>query len=295
MALFIFNEGNKLMVACLHCTYSVSYIQDHIKVAITFDMMFAERNKVKSANSIQSKNEEKSKFVKTLQWIAYIAITCVALYWTIEVLTTYFSYPVSTSVTLEENDTYTWPILTVCPRQNCLNETIVSSMSEEYNLTYLNLTYWDSYPFDPEEGNFDWKNQTYHEILWKAKYRNIEDIIKTCYHIHTHHFNSTSPALSDCFNSALGSWKTYTTQDGVCHSFHPIPAVDIGNYIEFRLSHKKCTYITVALHSSHEVFQMEDSPFIFTHNLKADQSYNFITGVRLFTQVNRKSSQCTVG
>ena len=52
--------------------------------------------------------------MRVLKGLAYVAFSTVAIYWISKVLQNYLAYPVYTTVSLENNETFTWPSLTIC-------------------------------------------------------------------------------------------------------------------------------------------------------------------------------------
>ena len=248
-------------------------------------------------NGTQLNDKKESKVIIGLRWTAYAGFTSVAIFWIIQVLTTYFSYPVSSVVNLVDNKTFVWPDITLCSGVTCFNETILEKMSQKYNMPYIGHTRtgdW-TYPFmGYKQSNFDWDNHTIHEMLWKAKYTRLSDILATCEYIHRDGLSGGSGYSYDCLSSSkLGSWRTYATENGVCHSFHPIPAVDLSNRINLQLNHTKCREIIVALHSSDEVYYISTpSSLTFVGVVGNESMYDLNTAVQTFSHVNRKSSPC---
>ena len=189
---------------------------------------------------ISKKNEQYGYICFNALWcVSLLFFSCMSTFWCYQALRTYISQPVSTSVSIVKNESFTWPSITVCPHQSCYNKTILNNLGMKYNLTQYDLSYWNYQPFDLTSSNFNWEKYNYSQILSEAKYNAREDILYKCIYFNTDYY---ADSIRNCWyiSSQLGTWKSYRTQDGFCHTFNAIPAVSEGNYISILLNYKLC-------------------------------------------------------
>ena len=229
----------------------------------------------------KSKNEQgRSKTcVRAVKWIGWLIFSGITIFWISKVLEKYLSYPVSTAVTLVKNETFTMPSITICPLTNifgfvpCLNETKL----EMYNIS------------DFRPGKFT----RYYEILSQVKYDKKGDALAqlSCHYSIKQYRDE---GILDCKNDTniLGSWKTYQTQETTCHTFTPIPAVGVNNYVNIILKHDPCRYFQIAIHDPSEVYELETSFDFKTRYLFSGDSYQIHAMATEFHKVNRKPSPC---
>ena len=240
----------------------------------------------------ETKETKESICLRGLWWSLFFSLAAISFYWIYQVLNSYMSQPVTSSVSLVKNNSFTWPSISICPHQNCYNQTALELFSQEYNLTPFGaLGFLEFQPFNFTEGpgiGFDWEKYNYSEILAESKYREREDIVSSCFYLQTDVMDES------CWNisSALGNWSSYHTQDGFCHTFNPIPAVNVANYIKIALNFDFCEYIDVAIHPFSEKFYMQKYPSIATYNFQAQQSSKLSVSVQEFKKISRKSSEC---
>ena len=230
--------------------------------------------------------------MKYVERITVFSLTCITIYWVYQVIVTYASNPVSSTISMIHNDTFTWPTFTFCPRINCFNRTAVNQLSKEYNLRLGSMGFWDFQPFDMENSAFDWNKYNYSEILEKAKFKRREDVLSDCKYLNTKYYNVSG---RDCMRefSKLGTWKSYITQNSPCHSFTPTEATNVGNFIRFYLNPGTCERVNVFVHMRGERSYMEATPIINTYSRTTKNNPQIlIVKVKEFKRVSKKYDPC---
>ena len=230
--------------------------------------------------------------VDIVKWVTIFVLTGITAYWIYQVGVTYASEPVTATISMINNNTFTWPTFTFCPRMNCFNKTALIQLSQKYNLTLANLGYWDFNPFDVEKSNFNWDKYNYSEILSAAMYKRREDVIIGCEYLNTKYYNITG---RNCLkeSSELGTWKSYNTQYSPCHSFTPSPAINVGNFLRFYMNPHACDRVDIAVHDSSEQYFMEATPIIQTFSRNTNKNPQvLVIKVREFQKVNRARYPC---
>ena len=226
--------------------------------------------------NLKIENITKSTCVQVCRGISFVLLSGVAAFWISEVLGTYFAYPVNTAVTMVKNESFRLPSITICPFSSiaqkipCYDKTKLN----KYNLTEQTI-----------------QRPNYWEILSKIKYSRQEDCITDCTYVHTDYRDSQ---ISNCTNTTtvLGSWKTYETQDSTCHTFTPIPAVSVIDYVQLFFKHDKCKFLQATIHSPDEVYQSETNFDFTTLTFIPGRSYSLDVAMEEHQKVNRKTSPC---
>ena len=122
-----------------------------------------ENIKTEKMEDQEIKKSKNSIFIRGLRGVAYITMSMAAIFWIWEVLANYFSYPVYSTVTLVNNETLTYPSISVCTRHRyytpCYNET---------ELKMFNAS------------DYEWGKPTYFQIMSKVQYKSLEHLLYEC-------------------------------------------------------------------------------------------------------------------
>ena len=238
------------------------------------------------------KCERKKERLKYLHYLVKIILSGITLYWIYKVAKTYSSQPVTSTISMINNNTFAWPTFTFCPHRSCFNKTALTQLSQQYNLTLKNMTFWDSEPFNVDNSSFNWDKLNFSDILSAAEYKRKEDIVQWCEYLNSKYYKTDG---KDCMkeSSKLGKWSSYNTQYSPCHSFTPTPGTNVGNFLRIYLNPNLCEHVEVSMHQVKDQTYLEATPNLRVFRKHTKNSPQVLTVKRTeFNKVNKETSPC---
>ena len=231
--------------------------------------------------------------LEILWWVLCLVCGVCASYAVYQMIQTYRSEPISSMVSMMVNDTFEWPTATFCLHEDlCYNQTAVQEIMEQNNLKPNTKAHKKNKKGrkGPFEFTSDFDYVRYSEYILDSRYHLKENIIIRCEYSVTDRYGETSTV--DCDRSKVGTWKSYETPGGTCHSFTSKPATDVQNSISFFLNFKLCSQVYVIIHSAPDIFYDIITPYMISYTMGQEGARESFVNVQEFNRVNRKIKPC---